>query len=500
MNYSSIIITAASVFIFSQSVVAQKGNQFLDRNYWKAKPAVSEIKAAISETNDLAELDKNQFDATVFAINEKNSLETILFLLQQKGNDVNKITHDGRTYLFWAAYSGNLELMKHLVKNGAKTNLLDEHGNTVMIFAASNGLLDQEIYQFLIKNGASLEHEKTTGGANALLCASPFMDDFSLIDFMKSQGISIDSKDDLGNGIFNYAARNGNKDFLSKLIDQGVDYKTLNSENGNAFVFACQGSRSKTNTKDFYEFLESLGINPAFTTTSGINALHLLAGKTKDPEIIQFFLDRKVDVNQKNKDGNTPFLIAAKSQKNMEIVKQLSANVRDFNETNKENQSALMLALESNSLEFLQFLVQHKISKTQVDASRNELTYYLLKSYSSANEDEFDSKLKFLAENEFSIFTIQKNGNSSFHNCVAMNNLGLLKKITNYTKENINASNLDGLTPLHIAAMKSTDIVLLKYMIELGANVKIATEFGETALDLALENEQIKSLQLDFLK
>ncbi len=255
MNYSSIIITAASVFIFSQSVVAQKGNQFLDRNYWKAKPAVSEIKAAISETNDLAELDKNQFDATVFAINEKNSLETILFLLQQKGNDVNKITHDGRTYLFWAAYSGNLELMKHLVKNGAKTNLLDEHGNTVMIFAASNGLLDQEIYQFLIKNGASLEHEKTTGGANALLCASPFMDDFSLIDFMKSQGISIDSKDDLGNGIFNYAARNGNKDFLSKLIDQGV-YFQFASEETYEDLEALEG-RQKNKEYEKYEPPES---------------------------------------------------------------------------------------------------------------------------------------------------------------------------------------------------------------------------------------------------
>jgi len=500
MNYHSIVLTFSAILILFQSLNAQKNNQFLDRTYWKGKPAIAEIKAAMSTVNNLTELDKNQFDATVFAINEKNSMETILFLLSQKGNEVNKITHDGRTYLFWAAYSGNLELMKHLVKNGAKTNLLDEHGNTVMIFAATNGLIDIEIYKFLLKNGANLQQEKNNDGANALLCASPFMNDFSLINYMKPLGVSIDSKDDKGNGIFNYAARNGNSDFLTQLIDAGVDYKTLNDENGNAFVFACQGSRSKTNSKEFYEYLENLGINPAFVTKSGTNALHILAGKSKDVSSIEFFLDRKVDVNQKNKEGNTPFLIAAKNQKDLKIFDLLMRNVKNINETNKENQSALMLAVESNSVEILRFLLQNKISRSQIDVHGNELTYYLLKSYNHLNENDFNSKLTLLQNNEFTLFSPQQNGNTSFHNCAALNNFRLLRKIVGLTKENINAVNKEGLTALHIAAMKATDTSLLKMLIEMGADINIATEFGEKAIDLALENEQIKSLQLDFLK
>ena len=39
-----------------------------------------------------------------WAIIEKNSNEIVKYLISKEGNGVNKLTHDGRTYIFWAMY------------------------------------------------------------------------------------------------------------------------------------------------------------------------------------------------------------------------------------------------------------------------------------------------------------------------------------------------------------------------------------------------------------
>jgi ankyrin repeat protein len=67
---------------------------------------------------------------------------------------------------------------------------------------------------------------------------------------------------------------------------------------------------------------------------------------------------------------------------------------------------------------------------------------------------------------------------------------------------NINARTSDGLTVLHIAAMKAKDGQLLKMLITAGANKNSLTDFQESAFDLAYENEALQSAKIDlsFLK
>ena len=66
----------------------------------------------------------------------------------------------------------------------------------------------------------------------------------------------------------------------------------------------------------------------------------------------------------------------------------------------------------------------------------------------------------------------------------------------------INSKRSDGMTALHIAAMKAKDDHLLKELITAGADKHILTEFKESAFDLASENEvlQSKHIPLPFLK
>lgn len=145
--------------VFCTAVFAQN-NVLGERSYWKNKPSLDDVKQKIAEGHDASALNAYAFDPVTWAILENSPNETIEFLLKQKGNGVNKLTHDGRTYLFWAAYKDNLQLMQYLLKNGAKTTIVDTHGNSVINFAAATGQLNTKIYDLCIAQGMTIASQK----------------------------------------------------------------------------------------------------------------------------------------------------------------------------------------------------------------------------------------------------------------------------------------------------------------------------------------------------
>ena len=94
----------------------QNDNVLLDREFWRSSPSVEMVKTKIAEGNDPTAMTGSAFDATTYAILDKAPLASIQYLLDIEGNEVTKSTHDGRNYLIWAAYSGNVELTKDLIK------------------------------------------------------------------------------------------------------------------------------------------------------------------------------------------------------------------------------------------------------------------------------------------------------------------------------------------------------------------------------------------------
>ena len=147
------------LIILTNYLFAQQDNVFLKREYWKEKPTLAKVKEDFSKGNSLSDLDEHDFDAAGWAILENTQNEIIKFIIQQDGNDVNKLTHDGRTYIFWAAYKNNLELMNYLINQGARTDLIDSHGYSLVNFCAVTGQLNTEIYYLCIEKGSVITKE-----------------------------------------------------------------------------------------------------------------------------------------------------------------------------------------------------------------------------------------------------------------------------------------------------------------------------------------------------
>jgi ankyrin repeat protein len=470
-------------------------NVFLDQSFWKSNPDTAAIRAEIVKGSSPSQLNANSFDAVVTAINANTSFENVKFLLDQKGNDVNKLTHDGRTYIFWAASRGNVELMEHLIAKGAKVNQVDNHGYSVINFAAVGGQQNTKVYDLCLKNGADLKKDLSHEGANSLLLAISNDKDFVLTNYFTSKGLDLKSVDAEGNTAFNYAARSGNIPLLKSLIEKGVKF------NDNAMILASAGSRSGSNTLEVYQYLESLKIKPTAVSKTGQNALHAIVRRPKQEEIVKYFLSKGVDINQADAEGNTPFMNAAASNADVAFITTLTPLVKNINQVNGKGVSALAMAVRGNSADVVSLLLAKGADYKVVDAAGDNLAAYLIQSYSPQRAEMFPAKMKLLQEKGLDLAAAQKNGNTLYHIALAKNDLTLLKSLENL-KLDVNAKNKEGMTVLHKAAMTAKDDNILKYLVSIGAKKDIITEFKETAFDLAGENEFLSknSVSIDFLK
>lgn len=487
------ILSIAFALLFGFQVSAQE-NVFLSRDFWKESPNKEAVENAIKAGHNPAEANSNNFDGVVYAILENAPNATIEYLISKEGNGANKLTHDGRTYIFWAAYKGNTDLMVHLLKLGAKTDLTDDKGNTILNFAASSGQQNTKVYDLCLKHGANLKTDLTPSGANALLLAAPHDKEFSLINYFTEKGLSLNSVDANGNGVFNYVARTGNIPLLEQLLSKGA------KGTDEAFIFACQGTRGTTNGLEVYEFLERVGLNPNVTTKEGDTPLHVLASRSKDVEIISYFIKKGLDINQVNEEGNNALMLAS-YRNNLEIIQLFLDQTKDVNTVNKKGQSALTNAVAYNTPETVLFLINKGADISVIDTEGNTLIAYLLNTYSSRNKEVFMAKWELLNAKGLDVTKPQANGNTLYHLAVSNGDMELLKFVANF-KSDINAKNKEGLTPLHLAAMKAQDDTTLKYLLELGAKKDSQTDFEETAFDLASENEILKQqkISIDFLK
>lgn len=499
----------AVLLIIAAAAQAQQ-NRLLESSFWQGSPDVEAVKAEIAKGNSPSQMNPSSFDPVVLAINSGAPNASILYLLEQPGNEVDKVTHDSRIYLHWASSRGNIEIADYLLKKGAKVTAQDSRGSTPLLFAANAAQQNTKVYDLLIANGVDLKKELNPDGANALLLAIANDKEFALTNYFISKGLDLNSTDAAGNNAFSYAARSGNIALLKSLLEKGV------KPNATAILMTAQGGRAGANSLEVYQYLESLNLKPNVTGKAGENALHAIVRRPNQNEIIKYFLSKGADVNKADEDGNTPFMYAAMSNRDTAVLAMLAGGVKNFNAVNAQGQTALALAVKGNSPQVVSYLIAKGADVNVSDKKGNNLAYYLIESSlpapaagqrpAAANPngpkpEDFEVKMKLLQDKGFNVTTPQKDGSTLYHLAAAKNDLALLKRLQGLSID-INAKNKEGLTALHKAALVSKDDATLKYLLSAGAKKELLTNFDESAFDLAAENETLKksNVSVSFLK
>lgn len=490
------IFSLSFLFLLSFSTYAQE-NILWEADFWKENPNISEVKKQIKNGNDPVTGNASSFDATTYAILNNAPLETIKYLLNLEGNSVNKVTHDERTYLFWAAYKENLPLVKYLFENGAKGNVYDNRSYSPIMFAARSGITNAKLYDMLIDNGVAVDYANPKG-VNVLLVLAGSVEDVQDLDYFTNKGLSLKHTDEQGKNMIDYAAATGNKTLIQQLIKKGLEYKDTNKDGTNALLMTTQPTRGEGNSLAFFKYLVDLGVDATQKDHEQKNLYHYLAANNKHKDVLAFFTEFNINKSALDANKNTPLMLAAARNK-LENVKWFAQHSKDINRKNNEGQSALSLAVANNTAEVVDFLLKNDADAKVKDTTGNNLAAYLVKSYSSRNAEDFNKKWDLIQQTDVNFTALQESDNTLFHYAAEKEDLGLFKKIKE-SGININAQNNEGLTALHKTALTAKDTNLLKALIEMGADKNLKTEFEENAYDLASENELLDDDEIEFLK
>lgn len=539
-------IFVAACILFALQTHAQN-NELLKKTFWQSSPDLNTVKAAVEKGFDFSKT-QGGADPIFIAISNGASPEIINYLLAQPGADIQHTLFEGRSYLHQAAFQGNTVAVETLLSKGADMNALDDHAHTAMTFTAYQGKLTAPMLDIFIKHGLDVNKKyEGKNGATILLLAVPYDKDLALTDVLVSKGASLKVTDDNGNTAFNYAATIGNVDIMKALLKRGIKY------NDNALLMAAQGAFRTTNKIDVYKYLvDDLKINPRATDKTGHNVLHYIVRKQNQDDIITYFFSKGVDINKADAEGNTPFM-GATSSKSVETVALMLPKVKNINEANQKGETALTNAVKSSNAGVVALLIKNGANANVVDKEGHNLAYILTSSYRGAGRrggfggggnapqqgrgegapqqgrgeggpqqvrgegapqqsrgesapqvppaDEFAEKMDVLKKAGLHVEAPFNDGTTLYHLAITKNDLSLMKKIAALGID-VNTKDKEGLTVLHKAAMLAKNDETLHYLLSIGASKDVKTSFGETAYDIARENDVLKEegISIDFLK
>lgn len=485
-------IFIAGLVLFCVNLATAQQNTFHDRSFWAKKPTIAMIEAEIAKGNDITEMGPGGWDGPLLAIMADNDYDVIKHILDKPGIDVNVNTHHSQNYLMWTTMKGNLPVMELLIEKGSRTDIINSHGQSLLMHAAM-AKPDKAVYDFCIANGGDIVNDKDEQGRNVMLSAVSGLTDASFLDYFISKGLSLEDTDNDGNGLFHYAVHGGNVSLLKDLVARGVSIKPNNfGENAFAFVGRGRGARMSI---ELLEYLKSLGLDPALPNAQGRTLAHTAAQSGASEDVFHFLHDNGIDLGQADNNDNTP-LMAAASRGNVELLKRLLES-NSVNFVNQEGESALVNAVAFNSPEVVQLLLDAG-GDPGIMSKEGDLFGVLIGSYRKGRSSI--QRVKDI------ISLLEKSGlqmsldGSLLHKAFRKDDEELLNLLIEKGID-INAKDKDGNTILHYAAMQAKDIELVEGLIAKGADPEIKTEFDESIEDLLKANEAIdlNQINIDFL-
>lgn len=480
------VLTGASLF-------AQ--NIFLNREFWATKPSVEVVKQKMAEGHNLLEMGPGGWDGPILSVMADCDYKTIQFIFDQPGIDFKSASlHHSNNYLMWTTYKANLPVMKLLLAKGSKTDIINSHGQSLLMHAAMSGKADPELYDFCLQNGGDIKNDKDEEGRNVMLTAISSLKDVSFLNYFVSKGLTLKDTDKKGNGLFHYAVPGGNLKTLKDLVAMGVSYAP-NTAGENAFAFIGRGRGGRLNV-ELLHYLKSLGLDPKIQS-NGQTLAHTVARIGAEEPILQFLTENGLNLSQADNEGNTPLILAA-ARGNVAFVNFWLAK-NEVNAINKAGQSSIHQAVANNSPEIVQLLIGKGAKTNLKDKEGNDLYYTLVSNYRKG-KGSIQRATEIMDALKSSGLAMPKTG-KLLHTALEKDDKELLAKLIE-AGEDINAKDKDGYTVLHYAGMKSKNLDLIKFLVEKGANPSVKTELNESVVDLIAENEVLgkQNLNLDFLK
>jgi ankyrin repeat protein len=251
--------------------------------------------------------------------------EAVLAAITSPDIDINAKEPDGSTVLHWATYTVDHELVRALLKAGAKANVTNLYGSSPLVEAVKLG--DADLARMLLDAGADPD-SPNQDNQTALMLASN-VGSLKIAELLIEQGANVNAVESFrGQTALMWAAAENHPDIVDLLIAHGANVKL----------------RAK---HDDWQRQMTSEPRAQFRQTGGLTAL-LYAARSGCYRCAVAIVKAGADVNQPNPDGITP-LINALDNKSFDIAMFLLDKGANAEAWDMNGRTPLYVAVDMNS-------------------------------------------------------------------------------------------------------------------------------------------------------
>ena len=269
-----------------------------------------------------------------------------------KKNGVQVADSNGYTLAHWAAYTGNVDLLKVLKEQGADFNTENRFGQQAIHLAAKENNIQAVAY--LKEQGVNINAQDKEGLTP--LHSATYKGQVEMIQWLCENGADVNILNMRKQSPAYYAVINGNIAAMETLVKNGDDVNARDDSNKSLAHYAVQYGQL-----DMLKWLKNNGADmKAVVGYDQESLLHTAASAEKDDwKMVDFLVNEcGLSINAGNKFGITPLMKAAGKGNDVAAKKllDLGANV---NVGEKTGWSALMFAANTGNNKVVEILLNY---------------------------------------------------------------------------------------------------------------------------------------------
>jgi uncharacterized protein len=397
--------------------------------------------------------------------------------------DVNATQPDGSTALHWAAYHGDAAIAAVLLKAHANPNVQTTTGMTPLVMACQSG--SQELVRLLLRAGADPNATLTHGETPLMMAART--GSVAVMKLLIDKGVKVDAREQLrGTTALMWAAANSNTDAVRFLISKGADVSARSATTRPGRTpYLAPSSRDRIN-----EFVHGYGLagvtvdEDAPDPTKGTQQERdAQAAKHKKLEEQRAAAAKVLDEHpgddenahkQSKQWGGLTALIFAARQGDLETTKALLDAKADVNETSEFGWTPLLVATQNRYYKIGLYLLDHG-ADPNIQNAGGWSPLYLATDNRNIEGGDYPTRKPDMDHLDYIKRLLAAGANP---------NLRMRSSTETRTVFTHQWLFEDGATPF-LRAAQSGDLVLMKLLLEHGADPKIATIWNVTPLMVA---------------
>ena len=434
----------------------------------------------------------------------------MLRLLLNAGADVNAMSCEGDTALFWAVYYNRKDNIQILLDKKADINAHNRGTKTPLRAAVSTE--NKPLVTFLIQRGADvdiksedsplfmavlhneieivkllLKKVNTKALGDRFVYQAVYNKSEEMVKTLLDAGCATNPADSMGETPLHSASRSGNVEIVKMLLQAGANLNVLTEYGGiplNDAAFC--------GNEEVVKLLLEAGSDVNSVCCHGITPLFSAAkeGKTK---VVQILLDAGADVNAITWNGTTS-LFAAVERGDVKTVSVLLAYKGDVNLGNEKGKILLLenarkvMYEKKSRVEIARMLIAAGVDVNATDKNGWSVLHEIVWRW-RYNEIIIPMLIKAGAD----VNAISLEGDTALHSCNGAMRVEVLRMFLAAGFNEINTANNDGQTLLHQAVSNGSEDTI-RLLIESGADIYAKNKRGVTPLDFAQGSKKPESV------